>query len=158
MKFTIKLENGKLVRKGLEDLAAAVPLVSRQRMRTMMERVKRRMQEYPPEPEGQSIASAHNVLGTTYRTARGRYKRTGRLGRSWRIEQISDIGYSIQNDAAHRGRAYGRYVVGDAYGTGQAWMHKGRWQVLRNVVEEEIAVLPPEIERDLTMVARRGGL
>jgi hypothetical protein len=158
MRLTARLENGRLVRKGLEDLAGAIPLVSRQRMRAMMERVKRRMQAYPPEPAGQSIASTHPIIGTTYRTARGRYKRTGRFGRSWRIEPVSDIGYSIQNDAARKGRQYGHYVVGDAYGARQAWMHKGRWDLLRDEVEEEVAALPPEIEHDLTMVARRGGL
>lgn len=149
---------GELVRKGLQDLADNdLPKIGRQQMRTVMERIKRRMQVYPPEPNGQSIASSHPVLGTVYTTARGRYRRTGLLGHSWVISEIeNNKGYKIDNQAYHK-VYYAKYVVGNAYGLRQAWMHKGRWQLLRTVAEEEIHKLPPEILKEVSTAARRKG-
>lgn len=148
---------GDLVRKGLQNLAAEMPQIGRQPIRTAMERIKRRMQEYPPEPSGQSTASSHSVLGTVYRRTRGRYQRTGNFGGHWVITE-ADHGYKLANTATRKGRAYGHYVVGDAYGRGQAWMHEGRWQLLRDVVDEETQKLPAEVERLVNLVARREGL
>lgn len=156
MKLSIKVD-GAMVRQGIENVAAAIPQIGRQRIRTVMNRIVRRMQEYPPEPTGQSRAESHPVLGTIYRRAKGRYKRTGKLFASWKIEEIAN-GYAIENTAAHKGRRYGQYVVGDAYGTSQAWMHKGRWQLFRDVTDEEISKLPPAIEDEIVMVARRNGV
>jgi len=131
--------DGALVRQGLEDLAAEIPLIGRRRIRTIMNRIVRRMQEYPNERSGQ------------------KYRRTGRLFYSWKIEEIQ-AGYAIENTAAVRGKRYGKYVVGDPYGTSQAWMHKGRWLVFRDVAEEELEKLPDEIEQEIKMVTRRVGL
>jgi hypothetical protein len=146
--------NGDLVRQGLENLAAELPQIGRRRMRTIMERIKRRMQAYPPE-RMKSVRLSHPILGHTIR-AMG-YKRTGRLGRSWRISEINR-GYVIENTASFRGHAYAGYVVGDAYGTNQAWMHAGRWEKFRDVTEEELKALPIEVEQEIIMVARREGL
>lgn len=157
MRITVQASTG-LVRDGLEDLFAEMPKVSRRRMRTSMERIKRRMQEYPPEPPGQSRPASHPVLGTVYRRAPGRYQRTGNLGSHWAIaENDKKSGYTLTNTAQRKGRFYGRYVVGGANGAGQAWMHQGRWQLLRDVVDEEVATLPDEIRDDLRIVARSRG-
>lgn len=138
MRLSVQFD-GEIVRKGLEALGDAVPKIGRQRIRTIMNRIVRRMQAYPPERPGQ------------------KYKRTGRLFYSWKIEEIGQ-GYRVENTAKRRGRGYAGYVVGNAYGTGQAWMHKGRWLLVRDVTEEELKVLPKELEGDIVMVARRGGL
>lgn len=130
--------DGELVRKGLQDLAAEFPKIGRQQFRFASERAVRRMQEYPSQRPGQ------------------RYQRTGRLFYSWRIDSDPQR-YVIENTAARRGKRYGHYVVGDAYGTGQAWMHRGRWLLFRDVVEEELDKLPPEIQEKILMVARREG-
>lgn len=157
MQLRVTLSRGELVRQGAQNLEAEVPQVGRRQIRTVMDRIKRRMEAYPAERPGQSKTGSHPILGTTYTAVR--YKRTGKLGRSWRIEKAGNSGYIIRNDARDkRRRAYGRYVVGDAYGTGQAWMHRGRWQVLRDVADEEVAKLPPAVEREIEMVARRAGL
>lgn len=157
MQITISIK-GELVRKGLADTGAEIPKVSRQQIRVVMERIKRKMQAYPPEPEGQSTSSSHATLGTVYRTAKGRYHRTGNLGSHWAIDPTPS-GYRIENTAVDpRGKAYGRYVVGDAYGQGQAWMHEGRWQLLRDVVEEETENLPTEVRDLIILVARRHNL
>lgn len=133
--------NGELVRKGLQNLSAEIPQIGRQQIRVVMDRIKRRMEEYPAERPGQ------------------RYKRTGKLFYSWGIDPIENAGYMIKNTARGKnGKMYGHYVVGDAYGTGQAWMHAGRWKLLRDVVDEEVERLPDEIEERIVMVARREGL
>jgi hypothetical protein len=131
--------NGELVRKGLQDLSAELPKIGRQQIRTMLNRVVRRQQEYPAERPGQ------------------KYRRTGTLFSHWAIKEI-DKGYLLSNDASHKGRAYAQYVVGDAYGTRQAWFHQGRWNLTRDVVEQEIEKLPDEIEKEIVLVVRRVGL
>ncbi len=136
--LTIQVD-GELVRQGLENVAAEIPKIGRRRIRTVANRVVRRMEEYPDERPGQV------------------YRRTGTLFYSWKIEEVEN-GYRISNTAAFQGRPYPIYVVGDAYGTRQAWMHKGRWPLYRNVVEEETDKLPPEILEDIHLVARREGL
>jgi hypothetical protein len=130
---------GDLVRQGLEDFSAELPRIGKRRIRTIMNRIVRREQAYPAERPGQT------------------YVRTGRLFSHWEIKGI-DAGYMIENRAAFRGREYAGYVVGDAYGTGQAWMHKGRWETLRDVSEDELKALSEEIEDEIVMVARRVGL
>jgi hypothetical protein len=138
-KLTLKLEGAEIVRKGLENLSAEVPKVSRRRIYNTMLKIRTRMKKYPPPRRGQ------------------RYIRTFRLQRGWNIKQANN-GYSINNATA-----YTKFVVGDAFGTSQAWMHIStdqgpRWPLMRNVFDEEIKKLPAEIEDDIKVVSRRGGL
>lgn len=136
--LTIKVR-GELVRSGLQDLAAELPRVGRQQIRTAMNRIYREVSSYPKERPGQT------------------YKRTGRLFYSWKIDEVKS-GYKIENTATYKGKAYAVYVVGDAYGQRQAWMHQGRWTVLRDAADAEVEKLPDEIEQEIVMVARRNNL
>jgi len=133
--ITIKSNVG-LVRQGLQDLEAEVPKIGRRRVYDAINRITRAMEGYPRERPNQ------------------KYVRTGNLGASWRVVKLQD-GYRVENDASNRGRRYARFVVGDAYGTGQAWMHAGRWQRFRDVVEEELDTLPKEVANEIDLVARR---
>lgn len=65
---------------------------------------------YPPQRPGQ------------------KYIRTGRLGAGWDI-RINPASITIYNHMAYAG-----YVVGDAKGNKQAWMHRGRWWLARDVI------------------------
>jgi len=134
MRLTVRAKGFEMVRQGLEDLGAEVPKIGRRRMRTVMNRVVRRMQEYPSERPGQ------------------KYTRTGLFFRRWMIKEIARVGYRIENT-----RPAGQYVVGDAYGTTQAWMHKGRWPLFRDVTDEELKELPKEFLDEIMIVARREG-
>ena len=78
--------------------------------------------------------------------------RTGTLGAGWNTTQTAN-GYRTSNDTP-----YTKRVVGNAYGIEQAWMHQGRWNLLRDVQDEEVAKLPDEIEKEISAVARRVGL
>ena len=138
MQLSIRID-GELVRRGLQDLSGEIPKVGRQQIRFTTERIIRRMQEYPSE------------------RPRQKYKRTGRLFRSWKIDSDGKTRYTIENTAAREGRRYGHYVVGDAYGTSQAWMHRGRWLLFRNVVEQEVEKLPEDVQEKILMAARRKG-
>jgi hypothetical protein len=137
MRLTFSIKNAKIVRQGLEDLEAEVPKIGRRQIYSAMNRITREMESYPPERPGQL------------------YVRTGKLGFSWYVDRRDD-GYVIRNTAKDkRGRAYGKYVVGDAYGLHQAWMHKNRWPLFRDVADNEIERLPERIANEISMVERR---
>lgn len=84
---------------------------------------------------------------------RQRYRRTGRLANSWAVERIAASQIRILNRAqAPGGRGpYPTYVVGDFRRQGQAWMHRGRWWLARDVIEEEI----PTLRRSIVSEIRR---
>ncbi len=89
---------------------------------------------YPPERPGQ------------------KYKRTGRLGRSWRAMNPRPGVVSIINLArTPGGKPYAHWVVGDAKGEGQAWMHVSRWWKARDIIEETT----PTLTAELTLALRK---
>ena len=139
MQLSIRVD-GVLVRKGLQDLTAEIPKIGRRQIYDAMNRITRKMEAYPPERPLQ------------------KYVRTGRLGFSWWVKRLDD-GYTISNDvrSIRTGKPYAVYVVGDAYGTRQAWMHVGRWLVFRDVVDVEMERLPGGVAKQIVMVARRKG-
>lgn len=132
--LSITVQNADLVRKGLQDLGAEIPKIGRLQIYRTSQAIVRRMKVYPPERPGQT------------------YIRTGTLGGGWTITSNTN-GYTIRNDTP-----YTKRVVGNAYGLEQAWMHQGRWNLQRDVTEEEVQKLPDEIEKEISMVARRLGL
>ena len=71
---------------------------------------------------------------------RSKYIRTGRLANSWSAGRERMGVWSIRNSASYSG-----YVVGDAKGNGQAYMHKGRWWIGRNIIEDHV----PELRRSI---------
>ena len=80
------------------------------------------------------------LKGTPYPPPRPnqKYKRTGRLASSWAARRVGAGRYAIVNRAAGRSGPYAVYVVGDRRGSGQAWMHVGRWWKAKNIIEEEL--------------------
>ena len=74
------------------------------------------------------------------RPAGSKYIRTGRLANSWFANREQMGVWSIQNSASYSG-----YVVGDAKGNKQAYMHKGRWWIGRNIIEDHV----PELRRSI---------
>lgn len=62
------------------------------------------------------------------------YRRTFTLRSGWRVSSFSPFGgRSVSNSVP-----YTQYVQGDSAGEMQAWMHRGRWNVARTVVEAEV--------------------
>ena len=134
MQLSVSLNGADIVRRGLEDLSREVPRVGREQIYRTMQGIVRRMKEYPPPPPFSS------------------YTRTGTLGGGWHITPNGN-GYTVSN-----GTPYTAYVVGNAYGLEQAWMHQGRWQLVRDVTEDEVSKLPEAIINEISLVARRVGL
>lgn len=139
--FDVKVENGEIVRMGLQSLADDVPKIGRLQIYYTVLKVRTRMRA--------PYTSVGAVPG---------YVRTRRLFHAWTIERKPE-GYAIWADPkTPYGRPYAQYVVGDAEGHGQAWMHEGRWPLFREVVDEEVGKLPPEVERHIEVTARSHGL
>ena len=137
--LSITVQGANIVRQGLQDLSKEIPDIGRLQIYRTAQAIVKRMKVYPPERFGQ------------------KYIRTYRLRGAWSIAKRSN-GYTIRNTTP-----YTKYVVGNAYGLEQAWMHVStdqgkRWQVFRDVNDEEVAKLPAEIEKEIVQVARRVGL
>ena len=85
-------------------------------------RAKLKSTPYPPKRPGQ------------------RYVRTGLLANSWRAERKGKGRAVIINSASYSG-----YVVGKK----QAWMHRGRWWLGRNVLMESAPELETAAKREI---------
>ena len=134
MQLSLSFRNAALVRMGLQNLDAEIPKVARRPIYNTSLAIVRREKEYP---------SRFSSTG---------YKRTYRFRNNWTITAY-ELGYKIGNRTS-----YGHYVVGDAFGAGQAWMHKGIWVPFRQVSEEEIAKLPEAVQNELSLAIRKSGL
>jgi hypothetical protein len=131
MQITIQVKNAQLVGKGLANIRAEIPKISERTIKTAGEKIIRQMQNYPPERTNQ------------------KYVRTYKFKSGWRLDR-SATGYTVKNPTS-----YGRYVVGDFAGSGQAWMHVGRWLLLRDVTEYEVTQLPPMVEEHIRLKVRQ---
>jgi hypothetical protein len=139
MQITIQVKNAQLVQKGLANIRAEIPRISTETIYKAAQAIVKQMKIYPPAPSG------------------SRYVRTYRLRDSWKINR-SITGYTVSGNPIARGRAYGRYVVGDFAGGGQAWMHVGRWLLFRDVAEHEVSLLPPMVEEKIRFQVKQAGL
>ena len=134
MQITIQVRNAVLVGKGLANIRAEIPKISERTIEKSAKAIVKRMQVYPAMRPGQ------------------KYVRTYTLKNAWRVER-GGTGYRVKNATS-----YGRYVVGDYSGNAQAWMHVGRWQLLRTVTEEEIEKLPPMVEEYIRLKVKQENL
>lgn len=160
VRLSVSLRNGELVKKDLEDLAFSEgPKVSAGRIRGRLESARIKLIRYPAAFEGPYPWKTPKQRRYVMMMIRlGKivlpYRRTGKYGQSWRVEkkETGRVGYTLKSPLSHA-----KYVSGSAYGTDQARIHQSRWPLLRDVVEEAIAMLPQEIADDIVMVARRKG-
>jgi hypothetical protein len=128
--FTYTFTGSQRVENRLRKGAASMPKTVDQVMQPWAQGVRGKLkgQAIPPKRPGQ------------------KYVRTGRYLNSWRVERKGPGKWSIVNRArGKRGQAYPVFVGGDKAGGGQAWMHKGRWQRSRDIIEKEV----PALRRDL---------
>ncbi len=161
--MSIQIRGAKLVRMGLQNLQAEIPAIGAQQIYEAMQRAKARITRYPPSPRKVRWDSERQRAAYFATNGFGGgipYQRTGTYGKSWRIRRNPRsarvmAGYSLIGDATQRGRAYAKYVGGDAYGTSQSRIHGNRWAKVRTSVEKETATLPASIRSYIGMVARR---
>ncbi len=132
MQLTFSFRNAELVSRGFQNLEGEVKKIGKLPIYRTMQAILRQMKEYPSR------------VST--------YIRTFRFRNNWAIVEAM-YGYRIQNRTD-----YGAYVVGDAFGNNQAWMHEGVWRLFRDVSDEEAEKLPEEVQEELTLAVRRAGL
>jgi hypothetical protein len=137
--ITIQVRNAELVAKGLANIRAEIPKISERTIEKAANAIVKKMRIYPAQPAG------------------SRYVRTYKLRDSWKVKRASS-GFTVSGDPTSKGRRYGRYVVGDFAGAGQAWMHVGRWLLFRDVAEYEVSKLPPMVEDHIRMKVRSENL
>jgi hypothetical protein len=73
------------------------------------------------------------------------YIRTFRLGNSWSVVQQGWMRYLIENPTT-----YAMFVVGNAQGIGQAWMHVRRWWKMRDRVQAALPAFRKAIRKRVT--------
>lgn len=112
--LTVKVDDSQ-VRTVLGNAVLAVKSLPKKVIKPIMEEARDEVRTYPPERPGQ------------------RYVRTGKRYAATKLESV-DHGYRLESNPRYGGRTANPYVIGDAQGGGQAWMHKGRWKLLADVV------------------------
>jgi hypothetical protein len=132
VQLSFSFRNAELVAMGFQNLNAEIPQIGRLPIYRTAQEIIRRLKEYPSR------------VST--------YIRTYVFRSGWSIDRY-DLGYRISNRVP-----YGHYVVGNAFGAGQAWMHQGTWQTFRDVADEEADKLPEAVRDELTLAIRRNNL
>lgn len=137
--ITLIIENGEVVRKGLEDLADSYPKVGRLQLYRTSLSVYRRLGVYPKRLAGQV------------------YKRTYTARTSRAVQKI-DKGYIVIFDPIEEKtrKAYGVYLRGTPTDAAtQARYHQGRWTPYAIILDEELAKLPAEVRELLKVEAEK---
>ena len=85
-----------------------------------------------------------------------KYVRTGRMASSWRVDRRGK-GVVISNSARGKsGQFYAGHVVGNAKGERQAWMHRGRWYLGKNVIDRHRPALKRDVVAELNRLFPQG--
>ena len=165
-RITVKVKT-ELVRQNLQNLFAQVPKIGKLKIRNAVNRILVRMQgagkkvTYPIKWDSPLQRAAY--FATDGFTIKGKrppgyvnshipYHRTGKYQAGWKVKEAGKAGYILLNNNRH-----GKYISGNAYGSGQSRIHGGRWVLFRDATELEISKLPAEITKEIVLVARRKG-
>ena len=138
--ITVKVDNGK-VYQSLRNVGDAIPRITDKAVKNAMTAARDEVRTYLPIRPGQ------------------RYKRTGKRYRATQVVKAGLRAYRLESNPVYKnGRTANPYVIGDAFGRGQAWMHAGRWKLIYPTVQKWIAPLMAEITVNLSQLLRREGL
>ena len=144
VQISVRIRGARLVAAGLAALRTEdIPNVVAKDVYAMMLRARRRVATYPPPPPEST------------------YERTGRYGRGFQIRRreprTGARGGVLPEYTLFNRVTYTVWVGGNAYGQMQARVHQDRWPVIREVIEDEISKLPPDLQQHMALVARRRG-
>jgi hypothetical protein len=138
--ITVKVENQK-VKQGLRVVGDAIPRATDRLVKKTMEAARDEVRTYPPELPGQ------------------KYKRTGRRYRATKVVRADTRAYRLESNPVYPGgRTANPFVVGDAKGLGQAWMHVGRWTKIKDAVDKHVKALLKDISQEIGAILRRSGM
>lgn len=121
--------NINVVRQGLQNLKKKLPDIGRSGLYRAAQRVYVRTGKYPRQVAG------------------AEYKRTYNL-RNSRTLTKTERGYTVEiNPIGRQGQPYGVFVLGYPWGGGQARYHMNvtGWTPLKQIIDEEVGKLPPEV-------------
>jgi hypothetical protein len=147
VQVTAKVVDGK-VRQSLRALGDVIPKVGRRRLKQILQSAK-----YEASG-GWNGGNSYSMAGAE----KPSYQRTGTYGESYKIVDNGAVSYTLQSDAVQDGQHYTPFVGGNAAGTGQAFMHIGRWPLIGPTVEKWLRALVDDIEQDLSQFLRAQGI
>lgn len=143
--ITARITGDDKVAIGLKKLGDAIPALAARSIMAAMNKAKE-------EASAQWPVAAYAGYGVPYRPGQ-KYKRTGRYGSGFKVERNGPQNYTLQNRTP-----YAPFVGGDSEGQGQAWMHEGRWPVIRETVEKFIEPMVQQVDHDIDDAAEAFGL
>lgn len=142
---TVKITGDDELRVGLKRLGDAIPALSARAVRAAMVKAKEEASAQWPVAE----YYGYNV-GLRYQQ---KYERTGRYGGGFQVVRNGPQNYTLQNRVA-----YAVYVGGDSNNQGQAWMHQGRWPLIRETVDKFVEPMVQQIEHEIDDTIEAVGL
>ena len=159
VQLSVQVRDAQLVKKKFEDLTAEIPKIAEGRLRGRMESALKRVTTYPAPYAGKPKhhwASDKQRRYVMWAIKTGQikvpYQRTGRFMNSWSIAKIEG-GYTLKGT-----HPAAKHIVGTARNPDRQYhLHKTRWTPLRTAIEEAMKELPKDIEKNITMVARKRG-
>lgn len=152
IQMTIQAYGAELVRQGLEDMTAEIPRIGRKRIYGAMRRAQGILKTVKSRPRYPIQWDSERQKRAFFATdGFGRGIPTRRTGASLRWEITNTgTGYMLSVAADWAGYLYGHYDGG-----GQSRIFEGTYPLFRDVVENQITNLPPEIEQDITYYGRQ---
>jgi len=148
--------DSKLVRKGLEDLGAAIPKVGAYQIYRTLQKAKVRLKK-----PGKKVVYPINwdnprqkikVIIMLKKDNNLPYRRQGDYQQGFKIIKAPN-GYDLVNDLEKAS-----FIGGDAEGQGQSKIFRGRYPIVRQVIDEEFAKLPSAVVEHLIRTAKDKGL
>lgn len=131
MNSTIRIEGLEELKRKFEEMPAMLNQLMKTEMERSMEFIHGRVPAYPPPPPGST------------------YQRTLTLGKSINTE-VKALGGDVTGEIGTN-VVYAPYVISseetrDGRGP-QAWMHKGRWWTLQEVVEKAMGAVTNRFQK-----------
>jgi len=145
--------NARIVRQGLEQLRAALPMIGRKRLYDAAVDLRDRMAVPGSQPvypiswdssRQKRAFFASDGFGGGIPTVR-----SDRYVEGWKVER-ADAGYRIKNTAPGA-----KYIGGSARGTYQSSIHVGRWRLFRDQADLVMRSLPKLVVENLREFVKR---
>jgi len=148
--------DGKLVKQGLQKLSKKIPEIGRNQIYQVVLRSRTRMRKPAPRPTypipWDSLRQKIKVLIILrYSLGGPPYRRTDTYRNSFVIQKLQQ-GYALTNESDRA-----THLTGDAEGVGQIRMARGRYLIMRKVIDEEMLKLPSAVVEHIKIAAAEQG-
>ena len=153
--IALQVENAEIVRSGLEDLEAEIPLVGRKQLRDTLNRALKRLRKpgrKSNSPVQWDTKKQRRAYFATEGFGRGiPTRRTNEYVQAWQIIKTEN-GYMLTNPLPQA-----KFIGGGPFGGGQSRIHQDRWELFREVFVEETENLKEEVQEQVRIVAQAKG-